>query len=222
MGTVVYRGFDPVEANIVLQILRAEDILARIIGTQNGPLIEIPQTAIELRVEVDEDEAERAREILAGQLEGEAAEPADDPLAREPVDDEARRAPLPRRPRLAAGCAFLLPGGGHFYVRRPHSAVLLALGIVAAFVVAAGGKDHASTGGVLALITLVLADAIGAARAARAHNRGERASTGRQLAWGTAVVGLALLGGQLVATVLPEPRDPYNHTESELRDPRAW
>ena len=52
----VWRGYDPVQAELIEDVLAAEGLSPRLIGTRNAPLIGVGQHILGLRVEVPADE----------------------------------------------------------------------------------------------------------------------------------------------------------------------
>ena len=195
---------DPIQGQHLVELLTDAGIRARLLGTRHAALIGVAQNILGLKIEVPAAAAERARELIDGFLN---SEPADDhdPDVREPGATQ----PSPRSARLAAGCTFIVPGGSHFYARRPWTGLMIALGMVAAFAGMAGGHDVESTCAALAFAGLVGCDLVGGQRAVREVNRGGRGAPGgiaRQLLVGLAMV--ALTGGlaYVVGTNLPPPR----------------
>jgi hypothetical protein len=199
----VFTTEDPIQGQILVDLLAGAGIRASLLGTRHGALIGVAQNILGLRLEVPAGDAERAHELIDGFLR---AEPADDhdPDVREPGASAAGR----RSALLAAGCTFIVPGGSHFYARRPWTGLLLALGLAAAFVGMAGGSNVESTCAALAFAGLVGCDLAGGQRAVRALNREETASRTRQLLSGLAMVALTFGLAYAVGTHLPPPRIP--------------
>jgi len=71
--TLVYRGFDPVEAGLLARMLLSEGIVCRQLGTRHPALLGIGEFVCEQRLEVWRSDASRARELLGAA--GAIAEP---------------------------------------------------------------------------------------------------------------------------------------------------
>ena len=168
-----------------------------------------------LRIDVPIDSEARIRELLSeleyvGSTHDEAT---DEATADEAADEESEpAAPVvrPRRPKLAAGIAFLVPGGGHFHARRPWTGLVVASTLLCGWLGSFRLFDlhvlFASEMLVGALIALVLADSIGGARAATQENRGIHPDQSRQLARGFVLLACAAAAGAAFATVAATPR----------------
>ena len=198
--TTILRTTDPAQGELVAEMLRREGIDARF-HQVSSTLIGMPGNLFEMTVDVPTEREALARELLAD-LEYVGASQAarredDEPAAGGDVDDEpvegAREGanePLRyRRPMLAAGFAFFLPGGGHLYARRPWTALVLAVGVVVCLTMAVVGS--AGVVFVTALSVIVICDAFGGVRAARAELRGEHRSSAGQLARGVGMLCVA-------------------------------
>lgn len=61
---VVYRGYDPTWAAMLADALRAEGINCHHVGTQNPSLADIGSFVCEQRLEVPQEEVERALPLL--------------------------------------------------------------------------------------------------------------------------------------------------------------
>ena len=214
----IHRTTDAAQGELLAETLRSDGIDARFHRVSSA-LIGVPTSMIEMTIDVPARSEARARELLrdleyvgasdtaaeVGETGG-AGEAAADAETAEAAGarGEARR--FRRNPLLAPGFAFLLPGGAHLYARRPWTALVVALGLLTCFV------GVVISHGVLDLeiafaigVALVLCDAAGGLRAARAENRGLKASRGRQLAAGFGLAGLAVAlgGGAGLATMTP-------------------
>lgn len=189
----VHRGADAVEAEILRDVLVDAGIDARLLGLrQEAPLGVTPATT-ESRVDVPAPDVEEARAVVAGALQSLRA-PVVDEDAGDSVAEPLER---PLRPLLAAGVVPVCPGGGHFYARRPLTAVAIAAGELAAVIALAHGGTRGAWGA-LTLVLLMLADLAGAQLAVRAWNRGARATQLRQALRGL----LMLLGAGTIANAL--------------------
>ena len=169
--------WDPVRAEVVKDILAQEGIAATIAGANHNALLGAAGALIEIRVQVPEDQAVRASEIV-GAMDDEdqvlvddsdearalaSYEHASSPAAALAGDGPYRRAPArvrPERARLRRVAAFLAIaitfGTGHFYVGAPLRG--LALLVTEIFVIFYGAT-HPSF--MLGLPALIAADLIG-------------------------------------------------------------
>ncbi|HEY7376724.1 MAG TPA: DUF2007 domain-containing protein [Polyangia bacterium] len=199
----VFRTTDLAEGELLAGMLEGEGIDARFHRVSASLLGAGPQI-FETRVDVPVESEARARELLTdlayvGAAEGQGAE-------AEPRD----ATPAPRRPWLA-GVAFLIPGGGHFYARRPWTGLVLAGAIVCMYVAALGsgvrgGGELAGELGFGTFVALFLCDAIGGLRACRAENRGVHRQRPDQLLRGAVLVLLAIGAGLAFAAAAAAPR----------------
>jgi hypothetical protein len=195
----VYKCDDPLHGETLAQLLRDGGVNARLLGTRNAALIGVAPHILSLRIEVPASDEERARELIDAFENAHPATPRDPAMRDDP--ETSKRSPV-----LAGGSAFILPGGSHFYSHRPWTALMLALGIVVAFVAMAAGHDQESTCAALAFAGLIGCDLIGGQRAVRAWNRGERVAAGRQLLTGITLVVATAVVAVAVGTHLPKPR----------------
>jgi hypothetical protein len=210
----ILRTTDTAQGELLAGTLRSEGIDARF-NRVSSALIGVPTLMIEMNLDVPARSEARARELLRdleyvgasdrAAEQGAAVDPAV-PSEQEDVGhaadvdlveaarDDAERRRAGRSPMLAPGFAFLLPGGAHLYGRRPWTSLVLALGLVLCFV--AGFVSGAPGVALATAVALVLGDAIGGVRAARAESRGVKASRRRQVVAGLRLWGVAvLLGG---------------------------
>lgn len=205
---VVHRTFDPIEVEIVVDILVQNGIDARGLGTRHGAIIGVGQGILEQRVEVPASRADEAREILAAFLASRA------PAAAVPATP-AKAAESAERPRrsavLAAGAVLVVFGGGHFYARRGWSGLVLGLAQLAAIVTIVTAADLgfvAMRAAGLFVFALLAVDLVGAQRAVRAWNRGESRTAARQIGSTLAVVAVVALGCAAISARLPPPPPP--------------
>jgi hypothetical protein len=205
--TTILRTTDPAQGELVAEMLRREGIDARFHQVRST-MIGIAGNLFEMNVDVPTEREALARELIADleyvgaaeslreEAEGRRADVGEDD---EPAEAAGEAAPGPlhsrRHPLLAAGFAFFFPGGGHLYARRPWTALLLAIAGVTCLIMAVVSGGH---GDVLLFFTvlgaIVLCDAVGGVRAARAEQKGQHQSLDGQLARG---VGLLCLAGAL-------------------------
>jgi len=165
---------------------------------------------------VPAESEERARELLSeltylgANAEAEAAAETVVEADSEPDAEPAAPAVIPRRPIVAAGLAFRMPGGGHFHARRPWTGLLIGTVLFCGWLGSLTLIDgKAKFGGELlfgTLLALVFADAIGGARAARDENRGIHTSRARQFARGFVLLASAAAVGTGFAAVGATPR----------------
>ena len=215
----IHRTTDAAQGELLAETLRSDGIDARFHRVSSA-LIGVPTSMIEMTIDVPARSEARARELLRD-LEyvgasDTAPEAGDAGVAGEAAADvetgeaggargEARR--FRRNPLLAPGFAFLLPGGAHLYARRPWTTLVVALGLLSCFVgvvVSHGALDLEIAFAIG--IALVLCDAVGGLRAARAENRALTVSRGRQLAAGFGLAGIAVALGTGVGLATMTPR----------------
>ncbi len=173
----VHRTDDPVELEMLEDLLRQEGLRARGIGTRHGALIGVAQAVLALRIEVPEHQADRARELVTVALGGDAAE--GEASARGP---RARLAPQPGlghlSPLIAAGVVLVFPGACHLYARRPRRAAVIAALEIVGFVGLLQGAWPGKIAGLLLLLGGLLWDLVGAQALVRRHNAGLKQSCG--------------------------------------------
>jgi len=216
--TTILHTTDPTQGELFAEMLRREGIEARFHQVR-GTMIGMPANLIEMTVDVPTETEARARELLADLEYVGAAEASEQQAGDQGADDEpqgdaelAARDRIEtggllrsrRHPAFAVSFALFLPGGAHLYARRPWTALVLALGVVGCFAI--GLASIGSVGFEAAFIVwpmIVLCDAVGGVRAARADLRGERPSRLAQLARGLGLVCLAAVAGGAVG-VLPK------------------
>src|SRR5262245_6323298 len=122
--TTVHLARDQAEAAMLAGALRAEAIDARVIEV-NAPLLGGAPHIFPVKIDVPSEMAARARELL-----DELGHPGTIEDASMPPEDQEP----PDRSPMRAGIGLLLPGGGHFYARRPWTAITLEVGILACLV----------------------------------------------------------------------------------------
>jgi hypothetical protein len=195
----VHRTTDPVEAEIVVDLLAEEGIEPHLYGAQSVALV-----PVERRVDVAAGDADRAKELVTAFLASRAEDVPD-----EDSGPEEEEAPRKLSPMLGIGVAMLVPGGCHFYARRIWTGAAIAASQVALIVFAMSeraDRSAASAAGV-AFAGLALFDMLFGQAAVRAHNRGVRRGTGRQLGYWLAasvvIVCAALPLGDLLAHLKP-------------------
>ncbi len=218
---IVHRTYDPIQADLLGDLLRDAGVAARVTGTRSGAAIGVGQNILEVSIAVPADQAGEATDFLEAYFAGEPV--MDDPEeAEEPAEDVEAAGERPLRPLFAAGSAFITFGVGHLYARRPWTAAALAAGqVVAIYFLVAGQRWDDWTVGATMLIGVIAADVVGSVIAVRAHNAGVRRSSafqaGMGLAYASAAMGLALAIGPTLADPSKGPR-PDEDRPSE-RDP---
>jgi hypothetical protein len=129
--TAVYRSINPVEAEIIENMLREEGFTAHLIGTRTGALIGVSDFILKLRIEVPEAESEAAAALVQDllnsekisdvtedaedgaedHLESETHGTADNPYARDvasntvamdDMDDDEEESDAPEKRRIRA------------------------------------------------------------------------------------------------------------------------
>lgn len=229
---IVHRSYDPVQSDLLGDILRENGILARVLGTRNGAVIGVGQNILQMHIEVPQSQAGEAtdfleaffatdgEQLLAEQFpdEGDEGDEGGQLGAGDETEVPTRGARIDpgeeqRRPLFAAALALILGiiGAGHLYARRPATAVILTGGQIVAILFILSPEWQTVATGIVAFVTLVSLDFIGAQRAVSAHNRGLRASLSRQIVSGLALVAVAALVSSLVGPRIPEPEQRDEH-----------
>jgi hypothetical protein len=214
---IVHRTYDPIQADMLADILRENGVTARVLGTRHGAVIGVAQHILQLHLEVPASQAGQATDFLESYFEGEGFEfPAelvdgedeDEDEDEEGADEDSRARPEPgaRRPLLAAGSVLLIFGGSHLYAQRGWTAAVMAVGQAVAFINMMSMRWHTVAIGIAMFGTLILLDLVGGQLAARAYNRGARPSPVRQLLTGAAFVAVAGVVSNYVGPRLPEPK----------------
>lgn len=210
---IVHRSYDPIQAELLGELLRDAGVSARVTGTRSGAMIGVGQNILEVQIAVPSDQAGQATDFLEAYLSAEVIADADGGVDAANDDDGDSEAEVDRpvRPLLAAGSAFLTFGVGHFYARRPATAMALLVGqLVAMRFLFTGDGWNEWTVGLVALGGVVLCDLVGSVLAARAHGRGVRRGQAFQAGVGAlyvaASIGLAVLVGPRLTD--PKAGDP--------------
>jgi hypothetical protein len=207
---IVHRTYDPIQADLVGDLLRDAGIAARVVGTRSGASIGVGQVIMEVHIAVPQSQAGHATDFLEEYL---AATPdfADIPDATgdgpDDADDDAAASSEPRiRPMFAAGSAFLTFGIGHLYARRPFTAAALAAGqVVAMYYLFAGRQWDDWTTGMTLFVSILACDIVGATVAAASHRRGIRRGFAWQAGWGALYVGGSMALALAVGPALADP-----------------
>jgi hypothetical protein len=193
---IVHRTTDPIQAELLGQLLRGGGLTARVVGTRSAASIGVGQHIVEIHISVPESEAGQATDFLEAHFAELAAEPEEDTEAA-PAERELRAV-------LAAGSAFLTFGLGHVYARRPYTAAALAAGqLVALYFLFGGHGWHEWATGMTLFGCVVGCDLVGAVVAVRAERGGVRRGPAWQSAVGAsyvvAALGLSLVVGPRMA-----------------------
>lgn len=166
---------DPVEANMLVDLLEQEGIYASTPGNQHNAVMGgLLSGALRVPLQVPEEDAERAREILDALEDYDEVDPEDAapsaPTAEEMEGDGPYRGgrredgPPPRKKTVAIAAALIMPmilaafGSGHFYVRSYGRGFGLLFAAWTSIVLALSGQKWAW----LALVAVVIADIVGA------------------------------------------------------------
>ncbi len=216
---IVHRTYDPIQADLLGDLMRDAGLAVRVTGTRSGAAIGVGQNILEVSIAVPADQAGEATDFLEAYF---AAEPVGDEPVPDDEDEVADSAERPLRPLFAAGSAFITFGVGHLYARRPWTAAALAAGqAVAIYFLVAGQRWDDWTVGATMLIGVIAADVVGSMIAVRAHNAGVRRGSAFQagvgLAYASAAMGFALAIGPTLADPSKGP-SPDKQPPSE-RDP---
>ena len=205
---IVHRTYDPIQAELLGDLLRDAGVAARVTGTRSGAAIGVGQNILEVSIAVPEAQAGEATDFLEAyfQHDGEG----EDEDAEEAGEDQTS-GERPLRPLFAAGSAFITFGVGHVYARRPWTAAALAAGqVVAIYFLVAGQRWDDWTIGATMLVGCVAIDLVGSVLAVRAYNAGVRRGgafqVGIGLAYASAAMGLALAVGPTLADPTKGPR----------------
>ena len=207
----VHKTSDPIEAEMLEEMLRDSGLDVRLLGTRNAALLGAAQNIMNLRLEVPAEQAEQAREQLkAYTTKGEPPtdQPTGQPEAQASADEEKDWAQ--HREQLshvkAAGATIVIFGGSHMYARRPYTSLFIALGQLVAFAGLLFGSYLEHNAATLLFFGLLLFDLVFGQLAVRDWNRGVRAGKGRQALCGLlAVVVLGVMGVLLAPHYVPRP-----------------
>jgi hypothetical protein len=203
--TTIQRAMTVAEGEMLAELLRSEGIDVHF-HPMVGATIGSGEQICDLRIDVPIESEAHVRELLSeleyvGLTEGGAA-------GDNQAEPEAPAVP-PRRPLVAAGVAFLFPGGGHFHARRPWTGLLVGTTLVCGWISRSGSSWRESFVGELlfgSLIALVFVDSIAGRRAAMAENRGIHPGQASQFARGVLMVVCAVAVGAVFATAVATPR----------------
>jgi hypothetical protein len=208
---IVHRSYDPIQAEMLGEILRDAAIAARVLGTRSAAQVGVGPSAMQVHIEVPASQAGPATDFLESYFAGggerlleEAGVIGYEP---DPEENAEEQGEPPLRPLFAAATSLILSfGAGYLYARRPFTAAVLAAGQIVAWVglASAAAWSHFLTFA-LGLVLLRLIELVGAQLACRAHNRGVRRRAPAQLALGAAVLGGVLAASSAVAAVTPPP-----------------
>jgi hypothetical protein len=203
----VHKTNDPIEAEMLEELLRDSGLDARLIGTRNAALLGAAQHIMNLRLEVPADQEELAKELLrAYSTKGEPS--GEQPEVQASAEEEKDWAQ--HRERLShlkdGGATIVIFGGSHMYARRPYTTLFIALGQLLALVGILFGSYLEHNAATLLFFGLLLFDLLFGQLAISAWNRGERAGKGKQALSGLlAVVVLGTLGVLLAPHYVPRP-----------------
>jgi len=217
----VHQTNDPIEGELVRDLLEQQEIDARLIGTTNAAILGAGQHIFKLRIEVPDSQEAEALEVLeayrssAGEATNDDATGGDDETATsdsEAKGDEDAPAKKRRPPSriLAAGAACVVPGGCHFYLGRRYTAVVLLLAFLAGMILIFA--DEGVAVGALLMIGVVLSDIVTGQLSFSGARRDVTPSAGRQVFVGVlvaaAALGFAALALAWLSTLPPPRPDP--------------
>lgn len=214
---IIHRTYDPIQAEILGEIMRDNGLAARVLGTRNGALVGVAQNIMQLHIEVPAEQAGAATDFLEAYFESDGAQLLREQgiLADDDEDDEPAVAdsdePAPLRPLFAAGSVLLMFGGAHWYVRRPATAILLACAQIYALSNVVGSAWSEVATGLVMFGAVLTLDLVGGQLAVRSRNRGVSSSFARDLLNGTAFAAIAVAVASYVG-----PRIPVPKTEPDL------
>ncbi len=216
---IVHRTYDPIQADLLGDLLRDAGVAARVTGTRSGAAIGVGQNILEVSIAVPEAQAGEATDFLEAYFQHGQHDPdgeqggadGDDESGEDDPEEGREPDERPLRPLFAAGSAFITFGVGHVYARRPWTAAALAAGqVVAIYFLVAGRQWDDWTIGATMLVSCVALDLVGSILAVRAHNAGVRRGgpfqAGIGLAYASAAMGLALAVGPTLADPTKGPR----------------
>lgn len=107
--TAVYRSINPVEAEIIENMLREEGFTAHLIGTRTGALIGVSDLILKLRIEVPEAESEAAaalvQDLLNSEKIGDVTEDAEESAEDDPESETDAMADNPYARHSASNTA---------------------------------------------------------------------------------------------------------------------
>lgn len=205
---VVHRTYDPIQAELLGDLLRDAGLAAQVIGTRSGAAIGAGQVIFQLYIQVPYEQAGQALDFIEAYFEADGA----DLLRAEGLMDDAdeaepvARGAEPLRPLLGAGSVLLMVGGSHLYARRSFTTMVIAAGQVLAILNMVSGTWQGYVMGLTMYGSLLAFDLIGGQLALRAYNRGQRPSRLSQLIVGALFVAAAGGIGSFVGPRVAEPR----------------
>ncbi|MFT3924186.1 MAG: DUF2007 domain-containing protein [Myxococcales bacterium] len=171
---------DPVEAEMLEELLRNEGIPVAMPGLQHRAMLGVLGGYVSIPVQVPVRESQRARELLAAfrGAPGSHEEPNESSADTNSGATQAEPATPVRSAKAAAGVAMLgtavlgSVGAGHLYMRQyAAAAALFVLGWITVISLFAGANTWPG------LPLLVFVDIVGAASIARSQSRGETENT---------------------------------------------
>ena len=211
---IVHRSSDPIQTDMLGALLRENGIAARVMGTRHGAAIGVGQNILQVHISVPQSQAGAATDFLEAFFEEDGAELIEQYIQHsdfagdeDEADAPSRAAPAGSHNATAALASLLFLGGAHFYTRRPITGAMLALGQLAALLLALTtclprASAHTPTW-LIALSPLLLMDLVGGQLAARARRRGEVLSRMRQGVLGAVFLAAAGVLLALATAALP-------------------
>jgi len=226
---IVHRTYDPIQAELLGDLMRDAGISAQIIGTRSGAMIGAGQVIMQMYIQVPQREAAQAIDFLEAYFEQDGEDllrqeglldddDDDDNDAANAAEAAAPGVPKPLSPLLAAGSMLLIIGGGHWYARRGFTTLVIAAGQILALINIFTGTWESYIMGLTMLGLLLVFDVVGSQLAVRSYNRGHRAPRLTQLLVGVAFVAAA---GSIGSFVGPRVNEPKQKPKVALTAPAA-
>lgn len=217
----VHRTYDPLQADILGDLLRENGVAARVLGTRHGAVIGVGQVILQMHIEVPAEHAGEATDFVESFLRGdgliepdEAVSPAD-----EHDDDVITRPEAGRSPLLAAGSVLLLFGGGHLYAQRYWTAAVLAVGQILAFSRLASQSWAVAASGAAMFSLVLLLDLAGSQVAVRRGPRRRHWRALSQLVHGAIYVAVAGTAASFIGPMIPAPELAERHYQVDSPAP---
>lgn len=205
---IVHRTFDPIQAEILGDLLRDSGVRAEVLGTRMASLVGVGGNTMELHIKVPAEQAGTATDFLEEYLRGDGVE-----LLREEGlldDDDEKDSGLgePAKSRLlAAGSGVFLPFGfANVYLGRSFVAVPIAAAqIYFLFSIVELVKWELFVRCIGTMFSMVALDIL-LAQVSIPSGWKVKWSVGRQLITGVCIVALSIWLGSILGPRIPEPK----------------
>lgn len=156
---IVYRSTNPIEAEIVEDVLREEGMTPHLIGTRSAALIGVTDYVLGLRIEVPQHQSEEAVALVEALLNSEEfkAGAIDEPMPQDKLllggndddddnDDDLHQAEeenqTTKKRKIALALPWFIPAGAHFYLGRTVTGVLLCVYMLYGFALLIGAHPQ--------------------------------------------------------------------------------